>query len=340
MDLLNKIQSLQKNVNLPSKKDLKDSLQAVNKILEEENNLFPINYRPLNSKNHIGGLLDFSDNLTTIIVPDLHARVDFIPALLNYQIEIPLENKKTKLSVYEALQQGLVRIICLGDGLHAERRAKTRWLLAYDDFYYLENEKSEAMEEEMAEGLTTMTMIMECKKAFPFHFHFLKGNHENITNSSDHGNMPFSKFAYEGQMCYQFMKAYYGLPLVASYSRFEKLLPVFVRGKNFLASHAEPIREFSLKEIRDAAIKPDVIYGLTWTKNNESAEGSVEKMLEKFLQEKNCFYFGGHRPVIGVKYNLRANGKFIQIHNPTRQNIGIVLPNTKFNPEIHIVSVV
>lgn len=340
MDLLNKIQSLQKNVNLPSKKDLKESLQAVNKILEEENNLFPINYRPLNSKNHIGGLLDFSDNLTTIIVPDLHARVDFIPALLNYQIEIPLENKKTKLSVYEALQQGLVRIICLGDGLHAERRAKNRWILAYDDFYYLENEKSEAMEEEMAEGLTTMLMIMECKKAFPFHFHFLKGNHENITNSSDHGNMPFSKFAYEGQMCYQFMKAYYGLPLVASYSRFEKLLPVFVRGKNFLASHAEPIREFSLKEIRDAAIKPEVIYGLTWTKNNESAEGSVEKMLEKFLQEKNCFYFGGHRPVIGVKYNLRANGKFIQIHNPEEMNVAIIQPNKIFNPNEDIKSIV
>ena len=68
MDLLNKIQSLQKNVNLPSKKDLKESLQAVNKILEEENNLFPINYRPLNSKNHIGGLLDFSDNLTTTFI--------------------------------------------------------------------------------------------------------------------------------------------------------------------------------------------------------------------------------------------------------------------------------
>ena len=96
MDLLNKILSLQKNVNLPSKKDLKDTLQTVNKVLEEENVLFPtMNYRPLNSKNHIGGLLDFSDNLTTIIVPDLHARVDFIPALLNFEIEVQLENKKS-----------------------------------------------------------------------------------------------------------------------------------------------------------------------------------------------------------------------------------------------------
>ena len=151
--------------------------------------------------------------------------------------------------------------------------------------------------------------------------------------------MPFSKFAYEGQMCYQFMKAQYDLKLVASYARFERLLPVFVRGKNYLASHAEPIREFSLKEIRDAAIKTEVIYGLTWTKNNESEIGSVEQMLNNFLDDENCFYFGGHRPVMEGKYNLRANGKFIQIHNPEEMNVAIIQPNKIFNPEEDIKSV-
>ena len=66
----------------------------------------------------------------------------------------------------------------------------------------------------------------------------------------------------------------------------------------------------------------------------------VEKMLEKFLQEKNCFYFGGHRPVIGVKYNLRANGKFIQIHNPDEMNVAIIQPNKIFNPNEDIKSIV
>ena len=340
MDLYSKIKSLQKDVVLPAKEDLRDLLLRVNKVLETEDSLFDsLNYRPQNKRKAPGGLLDFQDNITTIIVPDLHARVDFIPSLLDFKTEIQVDGKTSTLSVYQALEKGLVRVICLGDGLHAEKRAKKRWLLAYDDFYYLENEKSEALEEEMAEGLTTMSMIMECKCAFPYHFHFLKGNHENITNSSDHGNMPFSKFAYEGQMCYQFMKAQYDLKLVASYARFEKLLPVFVRGKNYLASHAEPIREFSLKEIRDAAIKTEVIHGLTWTKNNESEIGSVEKMLNKFLEDEKSFYFGGHRPVMEGKYNLRANGKFIQIHNPEEMNVAIIQPNKIFNPEEDIKSV-
>ena len=357
MDLYSKIKSLQKDINLPSDSDLQELLQKVNKILENENtheyakgensldiqeeNLFePTIYRPLNKKKSPGGLLDFSDEITTIMVPDLHARVDFIPTLLDFEIDAYQDNQLKKLSVYEALTQGLVRVICLGDGLHAERRAKDRWQQAYDDIFYLEKERSPALDEEMAEGLTTMAMVMECKCAFPYYFHFLKGNHENITNCSEHGNMPFSKFAYEGQMCYQFMKSNYSVPTVASYARFEKLLPVFVRGKNYLCSHAEPIREFSLKEIQDAALKPEVIYGLTWTGNDDSAPGTVENMLSSYLEKDDGFYFAGHRPVFSEKYNLRASGKFVQIHNPEEMNVALIQPNKNFNPDEDIKSII
>ena len=337
MNLYTKIKSLQKDVKLPSKKDLKDLLLKVNSVLEGEISFSEnVIYRPQNKKKSPGGLLTFQDDIITIIVPDLHARVDFLPNLLDFKLNI---NDK-QITVYNALEQGLVRIICLGDGLHSERRGKQRWLQAYDDYYYLENDKSEALEEEMAEGLITMAMVMECKCAFPYYFHFLKGNHENITNTSDHGNMPFSKFAYEGQMCYQFMKNYFGLQILASYSRFEKLLPVFVRGKNYLASHAEPAKEFSQKEIIDATIKTEVIYGLTWTKNNEAHEETVGKMISTFLEDESSFYFGGHRPVVNKKYNLRANGKFIQIHNPEEMNVAIIKPDKVFNPEEDIKSII
>jgi hypothetical protein len=135
------------------------------------------------------------------------------------------------------------------------------------------------------------------------------------------------------------MKSHYGLPIVASYSRFEKLLPIFVRGKNYLASHAEPIREFSLKEIKDGALKSEVIYGLTWTKNDEAPVDTVQKMISNLLEDSSAFYFGGHRPVMNKKYNLRGNGKFVQIHNPEEMNIAIIQPNKIFNPEQDIKSI-
>ena len=58
----------------------------------------------------------------------------------------------------------------------------------------------------------------------------------------------------------------------------------------------------------------------------------------KLLDIANYVYFGGHRPV-KENYRLRQNGKFIQIHNPKLQNIVLVRPDRKFNPETDIVSV-
>lgn len=42
-------------------------------------------------------------------------------------------------------------------------------------------------------------MIMVLKTGFPAHFHFLKGNHENIKNDLGGGNSPFRKLVSEGK---------------------------------------------------------------------------------------------------------------------------------------------
>ena len=74
----------------------------------------------------------------------------------------------------------------------------------YDDIFYLDKERSPALDEEMSEGLTTMAMVMECKCAFPYYFHFLKGNHEKRNFSRRFGGKslrpllpPFKAFAYK-----------------------------------------------------------------------------------------------------------------------------------------------
>jgi hypothetical protein len=63
-----------------------------------------------------------------------------------------------------------------------------------------------------------------------------------------------------------------------------------------------------------------VVYGLTWTDNDSAEEGSVKRMLDHYLGDGASewgYYFGGHRPVSG-SYNLRAGGRFVQIHDPDR----------------------
>ena len=58
------------------------------------------------------------------------------------------------------------------------------------------------------------------------------------------------------------------------------------------------------------------------------------------LVQKNedSVYFAGHRPIFG-KYNLLNDARFIQIHNPEEQNVVLVYPDRKFNPETDIVCV-
>ncbi len=75
---------------------------------------------------------------------------------------------------------------------------------------------------------------------------------------------------------------------------------------------------YSREEIIEYRNNPDVIEGLTWTADDEANEESAEEMIEYYMEsdtdKANAFYFGGHRPVLNL-YNLRANGRYVQIHN-------------------------
>jgi hypothetical protein len=197
------------------------------------------------------------------------------------------------------------------------------------------------MDEEMGESLGIMEMVMEVKSAFPRYFHFLKGNHENIANEQGGGNHPFRKYAYEGSMVTQYVRQFYGDEFFESYYEFEKNLPLFAIGKNFVVSHAEPAVFFEREDIVNYRDRPDVVEGLTWTANDEAEDDSVERMLEYYLQtdeHHELYYFGGHRPVRGT-YELRANGRYVQIHNPERFIIALIQPEGEIDLEGDILEV-
>jgi hypothetical protein len=268
--------------------------------------------RPADVKGRPGGLVFLDPRLPTIVVPDLHARREFFLSVLGYEAE-------EGSPVIELLRANRIQVVCLGDGFHAEGRAARRWHAALGEFQdgYRSHQN---MDEEMRESLGVMTMVMEVKRSFPLHFHFLKGNHENIGNESGNGNLPFRKYALEGLMVLTWMEQFYGPALLAEYARFEKELPLLAVGGGFLLSHAEPSRYFPAQSVIGYRDNPDVVAGLTWTDNDEAEPGSVRNMLAGYLGEeaaRSGFYFGGHRTAIG-SYSLRAEGRYVQIHDPDR----------------------
>ena len=51
-----------------------------------------------------------------------------------------------------------------------------------------------------------------------------------------------------------------------------------------------------------------------------------------------CYYFGGHRPVRGL-YNLRAGGRYVQIHNPGKFIIALIDVDRDINLDEDVIEI-
>ncbi len=310
----------------PEAEEYAGALERARRALAAE----PPEVRPADSSGLPGGVVRLDPGLPTLLVPDLHARLDFFLGLLQWPAF-------GDLSVLEGLEAGQLQVLCLGDGMHAEARAAGRWKAAQREFTDGFRRHTH-MDEEMRESLGLMQMVMECKACFPGRFHFLKGNHENIANEEGGGNHPFVKFALEGFMVADYMRLFYGESVLASHYEFEKLLPLLAVGHGFLASHAEPARFFSGEEVVSCRDDPNVVLGLTWTGDGEAEADSVRRMLEHYLgQADGAYYFGGHRPVRG--FNLRADGRYVQIHDPERWVLALLPADGRIDPQRDILDI-
>jgi hypothetical protein len=295
-------------------------LRATEALLSE-----PGEARPADWQGVPGGLVLLRADLPTIIVPDLHARMDFLLGVLRW----PLADG---VPVLERLACGELQLLCLGDGVHAEGRAVERWKAAFREYNDGFQEHA-SMDAEMRESLGLMEMVMELKCSLPSRFHFLKGNHENISNEEGEGNHPFVKFVLEGFMVASYIEQFYGEEILKAFSRFEKALPLLAVGPGFLASHAEPAEFFPREQVIAYREFPEVVYGLTWTENGEAEPGSVRRMLEHYLGSEAAaegYYFGGHRPM-RERYRLRADGRYVQIHDPDRWAVALLPAQGRIN---------
>jgi hypothetical protein len=293
---------------------------AVNELLISED----IDIRPKDEYGISGGLIDLSSYKMTIILPDLHARRSFFQNILDWIPGITPGNE----SIYELLSKNSLAFLCLGDGIHSEANQMDRWLLAFEE-YNNGFAKHENIDREIADSFNLMVAVMLIKIQFPDSFHYLKGNHDNIANETGNGNYAFTKFCNEGEIVYEYFNKFYDHDLLTSYYIFEKNLPLFAIGKNFLASHAEPAFFFNKTRIINALNDSKLIEALTWTDNDFSKKGTVDKIIEHFIPDnfEKAYYFGGHR-IIDSNYRIVNKTRYIQIHNP-RKNIAVFFDQEK-----------
>lgn len=335
MDLRSYLSAIYDSKDFPSYDCLFELISKALSLLENEDS----SYRPKEKSEQkiSGGLLNFcaKSEKPVIVVPDLHARAYFLQDILNYKIKI----QETEFSVLEACQKKLIYLVCVGDVFHSEMRSYARWKKAYAQY---KNGVifSPEMNEEMLENLKLFSMILTLKLNCPESFHLLKGNHENVLNEEGRGNHPFYKIAREGEMFYRFLFEKYDDAVIYLWSCLEHALPLCAVFNNLVVSHAEPAVVLTKTKIINYRKFPEAVYALTWTANDEAQKGSVSKTIKNLVGKnlKNVVWIGGHRPVRET-VELRQRGKYIQIHNPEKENIAIVSPKRKFNPETDIICV-
>ncbi len=334
---LEEIENILRNSELPHHDYVFDLTSKVCEILENEST----KYRPLNKNGERGSLLDFlNDELPLVVVPDIHARPFFIKNILECSLPLDFvnyENQK-KYTIFDALSKKLIRLVCVGDALHTERFSKERWQNAFEEFRF-GIFTGPSMSKEMLLGMNTICALMKLKELFPENFHFLKGNHENIMNQTKNGDFSFRKYADEGYMTREFICEFYGDDILYLLHCVENAMPLVFVSKNCVISHAEPRIAYTKEQIINARSDGQIVADFTWTANGEAEKGSVKKIIKSLNPSANVsdyVYLAGHRTV-KENYALRQNGLFIQIHNPSNQNVCLVYPNREFNPETNIL---
>ncbi len=174
-----------------------NTLAQLNDILTDEA------MRPRAKQDVCGSLLELDDDLTPLIIGDLHGQVDNLLKILS-------EN-----NFLGGLEKGRVALIILGDAVHSEHDGEL---------------------DQMDESVLMMDLIFKLKLRFPKQVHYLIGNHDSFSEHVIKGGIP------QGLLWKQKLAELRGHTYVDMMSRFYRRSPYCVVSKYFIGCHAGPIK--------------------------------------------------------------------------------------------------
>jgi predicted phosphodiesterase len=180
-----------------------------------------------------GGILDLPDNITPVLIGDLHARLDNLLAILS-------EN-----AVLDSLEQGTAALIFLGDAVHPEEHDRL---------------------DEMDSSLLMMDLIFRLKVRFPDNVFYIIGNHDSFQHELMKQGVP------QGLLWERHVVASRGEDYKAALELFYQQSPLLVSAKDFIACHAGPPRgKISRQILIDAHQFPHIVHDLTWNRIRTAA---------------------------------------------------------------------
>jgi hypothetical protein len=238
--------------------DATTTLQQVNAILRNETS------RQQDALGNPGGILELPDNVTPILVGDLHARIDNLLTVLS-------EN-----AFLDSLEQGTAALIILGDAVHPEEPDRL---------------------EEMDSSLLMMDLIFKLKLQFPGQVHYLLGNHDSFFHEIMKRGVP------QGLLWEKHVRSSRGEAYKSALETFYQLSPLLVLAKDFVACHAGPARrKISRQLLVDVHQFPDIVHDMTWNRIRTAAfpagytRGDVRQFRKGLEVNSDTPFIVGHHP--------------------------------------------
>lgn len=234
-------------------KEALDKIRKVNAIIADEA------YRDPDGEGAPGGIIKFPDDMTVVILGDVHARADNVLRVI------------TEGGMLSALEHGKACLVFLGDLVHAQEDGEL---------------------EDMESSVFILDLFSMLKCRFPKNVFYIRGNHESFSPDVGKGGVP------QGMLLQSFLKKRRGKAYLAEIESLFDGLAFVVQGNSFAACHGAPVRsKVDRDTLVNIRRYPGIQYELVWNRLRQGNRpaGYGKGSVKRFRQTLNI---AKHAPVI------------------------------------------
>jgi len=234
-----------------------DNIQQVNALLVKES------FRPQDATGAPGGLLQIPEEVTPVVIGDLHANIDNLLKILS-------EN-----AFMQELEAGTGMLVFLGDLVQPDTEP-------YD---------------EMDPSVLMMDFLFKLKTRYPDGVFFLRGNHDSFSTEVQKDLIP------QAVLWRKKLEEMRGAEYREHMERFYDLCPVVALSERFVACHAgPPLGKTKRDKIINIRRHPDLLHDLTWNRIRRPGRPSgytasdVRRFRKSLKLDKQHTFLVSHTP--------------------------------------------
>ena len=234
-------------------------IREVNAILEAEA------YRELDDEGNPGGIIEFPEDMTVVVLGDIHARVENLLRVL------------TEGGLLTSLEQDRACLVFLGDLVHSQEVGEL---------------------EDMEPSILILDLFSMLKRRFPKNVFYVRGNHESFSSDVGKGGVA------QGVLFRKHLKSRRGKTYVGEIETLFNRLAFVVKGESFAGCHGAPVRSrVDRNTLINIQRYPGIQYELVWNRLRQGnrpagyGKGSVKRFRQTLGLPKHAPVIVAHTPL-------------------------------------------